>query len=302
MPLSEGDVLDTLSDPVTAGMNFWIGPVNISGHAYGTIRDHIRVGNILVVGGTSTLAFYDSKTDILTTQTGNSPANLHQRALLLHECTHALMDVFTHNAKVTRHLDELASYVAQHVYLLRSNPASVSVGGSGPWPTFFSSMVALIKTHGLDTAAGNGKRIGVDVLEPLRVQLAALPHVNYGSFRKDDVTGADGLIRNHPFLTETPPTVAARSHSTAQETYPDPGDDYLIRTLLERYAASDVAGYGKRFRELRRDFAKCSIVRARELSRRLASRRPGDRVSELFYDRLSTAGSAILLRVLRQRL
>ncbi len=302
MPLSEGDVLNTLADPVTAGMNFWVGPVHISGKSYGIIRDHILVGNILVVGGTSTLAFYSGTTDILTTQTGTPPANLHQRALLLHECTHALMDVFTHGIKVTRHIDELASYLAQHVYLIRSNPTSVAGGGSGPWPTFYSSLVSLIKTFGLDTGAGNGKRIGVEVLEPLRVQLAALPHVNYGNFKKDDATGADGLIRNHPFLDSIPQNINVSSHSTAQVTYPDPNDDYLVRTLLEQYAESDVVGYGKRLRTLRKDFALCSLGKAKELALRLAARRRGDRVSELFHVRLSTAGRAILLRVLRQRI
>ena len=33
MPLGEGDVLDTLSDPVVAGMSFWVGPVHITGKA-----------------------------------------------------------------------------------------------------------------------------------------------------------------------------------------------------------------------------------------------------------------------------
>jgi hypothetical protein len=50
-------------------MDFRVDTIHISGDFYNTIRDHIRVGNILVVGGTSTLAFYNSQTDILTTQT-----------------------------------------------------------------------------------------------------------------------------------------------------------------------------------------------------------------------------------------
>ena len=37
------------------------------------------------------------------------------------------------------------------------------------------------------------------------------------------------------------------------------------------------------------------------LSLRLIARRRGDRVSELFYDHLSTEGRAILLRILRNR-
>jgi hypothetical protein len=212
------------------------------------------------------------------------------------------MDVFTRGMKVTRHLDELASYIAQHVYLIRSDPTSVGGSGTGPWPTFYSSIVSLIKTFGLETTAGNGKRISLDALEPLRVQLAALPHVNYGRFKKEDLTGADGLIRKHPFLDHIHEEITVRFASTARETYPDPSDDYLIRTLLEKYTESDVAGYGKRLRALRKDFALCSLGRASQLNKRLAARLRGDRVSELFHDRLSKEGRAILLRVLRARI
>lgn len=301
MPLTEGDVLNTLGDAVTTRMEFWVGSVHISGKTYGVIRDHIRAGNILVVSGSSSLAFYDQHTDILTTQAGTSPANLDQRALLLHECTHALMDLFTAGTTVTRHIDELASYLAQHVYMMRSNPAWVVTPNNGPWFTFYSDIVALIKRCRLDTVAGNGCRISQLDLEPLRVQLAALPGVNYGNFKKSDPTGATGLSRSHLFLDGVHEEIAVRYAITAREAYPDPSDEYLIRALQGKYAASDVAGYGKRLRALRRDFAMCSLGRAKLLNSRLSARRVGDGVSELFHDRLSTAGRAILLRVLRNR-
>jgi hypothetical protein len=122
MPLTEGDVLDTLGDSVALNMDFWVVQVHVSGKYYGIIREHILAENILVVPGDKpTLAFYDQKTDILTTQAGNSPANLGQRALLLHECTHATNDIFAGN--VTRHIDELSAYIAQEVYTTRSAPS-----------------------------------------------------------------------------------------------------------------------------------------------------------------------------------
>ena len=163
MPLGEGDVLDTLSDPVVAGMNFWVGPVHITGTSYGIIRSHIRAENILVVSGTQSLAFYDDKTDILTTQAGNPPPNLDQRAQLLHECTHALIDVFTYGTKVTRHIDELSSYIAQFVYMMRSDSTWAVGPNNGPWFTFYSGIFALVKSNRLDTIAGNGSRIDVTV-------------------------------------------------------------------------------------------------------------------------------------------
>jgi hypothetical protein len=123
MSLTLGDVLDTLNDDVTLCMYFWVGSIYISGIGYRMVRDNIYDGNIMVVEGepNQNLAFYDADKDVLTTQAGTSPADLDQRALLLHECTHALIDV-SNLPNVTRHLDELAAYIAQHVYLLRSNP------------------------------------------------------------------------------------------------------------------------------------------------------------------------------------
>jgi len=300
MPLQESDVLNTLSDSVTLNMNFWVAAVHIDGRSYGIIRDHIRAGNILVVEGNETLAKYDQKTDILKTQIGNSPANLFQRALLLHECTNALIDLFTNGTKVTRHTDELASYIAQFVYTIRSSP-TIQVGpGNTPWDRFYQSVDGLVRRFKLDSALGNGSRIGAADLEPSRLLLTALPGVNYGDFKKDDPTGADGLIRNHLFLEIHEP-ISARYAVTANESYPDPSDEYLIRSLQQRYLASDVAGYGKRLRELRYDFALFSLARAKQLYARLVARKRGDSVSELFYDRLSTEGRALLLRILRDR-
>jgi hypothetical protein len=301
MPLGEGDVLDTLGDPIALGMNFRVGPVPISGKSYGIIRDHVRAGNILVVPGTSTLASYSGWTDILTTQTGNPPADVFQRAQLLHECTHALVDVFTGGLNVTRHTGELASYIAQHVYIMRSSPTWAPGTGTDPWAVFYSSVVALIKTYGLETIAGNGKSIPIDVLEPLRLQLVALPHVIYGSYPKTELAKADGLKRMNFFLDDTPAEVSMRSSSVAYETYPDPSDDYLSDVFLEKYTVTDVRGYKGRMKRLRMDFAKCSLARARRLALRFASRIRSDRVSELFHDRLATYERNILLKVLQDR-
>ncbi|MHC2534921.1 hypothetical protein [Bradyrhizobium diazoefficiens] len=101
MPLTEGDVLDTLSDSVALGIEFYVDKIHIKGEYLTTVRDHIRVGNILVKGGTQDLAFYDQATDILLTQKKSPPANDSDRALLLHECVHAMIDVYDPDGAVT---------------------------------------------------------------------------------------------------------------------------------------------------------------------------------------------------------
>jgi hypothetical protein len=57
MPLTEGDVLDTLSDPVALGVEFYADKIHVKGEYLTTVRDHIRAGNILVKGGTEDLAW-----------------------------------------------------------------------------------------------------------------------------------------------------------------------------------------------------------------------------------------------------
>jgi hypothetical protein len=49
MPLTEGgDVLDTLSDPVALGIEFYADKIHVKGEYPAAVRDHIRAGNILV--------------------------------------------------------------------------------------------------------------------------------------------------------------------------------------------------------------------------------------------------------------
>jgi hypothetical protein len=295
MPFSANDVMNMLGESTVQQLDFWVGAVHITGKWFGTIRDHIFAENIVVTSGSSTLAFYDQKTDVLTTQTGEPPADLDDRAQLLHECVHALVDIFYPDDRITRHNDELAAYITQHVYMMRSNPSFTVGPNNVPWFSFYSDIVALAKRFNLDKTSGNGSRIGMADLEPVRKELAKLPDVNYGDFDKWDTGGSNGLIGN-PFLAKGVDAV-----SGSRAPFVDPSDDYLIRKLNEQYAASDVRGYGGRLRTLRRDFALCSLGRANVLKPRLTARIRGDKVSELFFDRLSDGGRNLLLRVLNGR-
>ena len=299
MPLTEGDVLDTLSDPVALGIELYVDKIHVKGEYLTTVRDHIRAGNILVKGGTQDLAFYDQTADVLLTQKKSPPADDGDRALLLHECVHAMIDVYDPDGTVTRHMGELAAYLTQTTYSVRKNPSS-NRNGTAPWDKFWGDLYATVRANKLDTSVGNGVRIPSATLENLRRQLAALPFVNYGKFTKEATGVSDGLTRRNLFLSSDEP-VSMRSSSVAYEAYPDPSDDYLISTLMEAYASSDVKGYGGRLRRLRRDFLYCSLSRAHVLKKRFALRKRGDRLSELFHDRLSRGGRGILLRVLALR-
>ena len=65
-------------------------------------------------------------------------------------------------------------------------------------PAFFHGVFDMIKDNGLDTLGGNGAGFSSDKLEPLRVQLAALPGVDYGTYGKYTMAGSDGILQRGP--------------------------------------------------------------------------------------------------------
>jgi hypothetical protein len=296
MPLTITEVLETLEDPVALGIDFYADKIHVSAENLSRVHERIIVGDILVTGGTSDLAFYDSPTDILITQQKAPPADDGDRALLLHECVHAMVDITDPTGTITRHMGELAAYLTQTAYSVRKYPTANRTG-TAPWDHFWGDLYATVRTNKLDTAKGNGAKIPDATLENLRQQLAALPSVNYGNFSKDAKDVSDGLMRHYSILNSGD-GASMRSSYSAHETYPDPSDDYFIDMLNENYSAADVKGYAGRFLRLRRDFLHCSKLRAFTLQNRLSVRTRGDRLSELFHDRLSHGGRALLLRVL----
>ena len=82
MPLTINEVLETLEDPVALGIDFYADKIHVKGEDLSRVHERIVVGDILVTGGTSDLAFYDHATDILITQKKSPPADDGDRALL----------------------------------------------------------------------------------------------------------------------------------------------------------------------------------------------------------------------------
>ena len=299
MPLTIKEVLETLEDPVALGIDFYADKIHVKGEYLSRVHERIVVGDVLVTGGTSDLAFYDPATDVLITQKKAPPADDGDRALILHECVHAMVDIIDPKTTITRHMGELAAYLTQTAYSVRKYPAATRTG-TAPWDKFWGDLYATVRANKLDTAQGNGAKIPDATLENLRQQLAALPSVNYGSFSKEAKDVSNGLLRHYSNMNSGDGP-SMRSSYSAQETYPDPSDDYLMDTLKENYSPADVKGYGGRLRRLRRDFLYCSKLRAFTLKNRLSVRTRGDRLSEMFHDRLSHGGRALLLRVLALR-
>ena len=122
MPLTEGDVLNALSTAVDLGIDFHVDNIHVCPEQLTTVRDHIRVGNILVAGGSNPGgAAYDSDTDVFWTPALKPPADEEDKALLVHECVHAMIDIYNTSHRAGRAMGELAAYLTQMTYLLAEN-------------------------------------------------------------------------------------------------------------------------------------------------------------------------------------
>ena len=132
MPIRKADVLAVLADPILARMNFSLGQVFVNVREYGKVAEYIRDGDIGVTPGNGALAYYDGRLNTIETQRGNPPLNLADRAQVLHECTHAIVDI--NGADVLRQDDEVAGYLAQMLYMHLSNPKPFPVPRPGVAP------------------------------------------------------------------------------------------------------------------------------------------------------------------------
>jgi hypothetical protein len=295
VPLTKQDVVDTLNSYFVSQMNFRIERVHVSPQNYDEVRVLIEDGDIPVVEGTASNAYYNPHTNILTTQNASPPADIDGRALLLHECTHAIVDVKKYD--ITRLTNETAAYIAQHTYLLLANPHYKVSPNNAPWFNFFNNVVALVKKFKLHQPAGQGTMLQWDDYHPLRTELNALNI--YSGVADRERAFADGVsVGSNRGRFGSP---ATSFQSSGKEPYPEASDDAIIAILAVRYGANDVAGFGGRIKSLEQMFSHMERVRAKAVLIRLQTRIAGDKMSVYFHDHLSTASRTKLLNILRLR-
>jgi outer membrane protein OmpA-like peptidoglycan-associated protein len=157
MPLTEIDVLRTLSDPVLKQIDFHLDSMHIRGEAYQKIYELIDDEQILVVEGKDpNRATYDPGADTITTQNAPTPPDAFARSLLVHEATHAIKDM--EHVTITALGNEAAAYIAQATYLL----LSAATAQVPPGNDHIRTAIRLAKKFNLDTAPGAGIRIKYD--------------------------------------------------------------------------------------------------------------------------------------------
>src|SRR5262249_44561640 len=149
---------DTLSDPALYRIVMWAEGLWITGASFYAVRKAIEDGKIAVEEGTQTIALYYARENKIVTQLGGSPPNIHAKALLLHECTHALFDVF--KFKISTITEEVLCYIIQHAYIHLKQPTYAAgvntsldhVSQDYMWQTFYRDVL----DYGKRVVAGKG--------------------------------------------------------------------------------------------------------------------------------------------------
>lgn len=192
MPLGQMDVLFAVGDVVLSKMDFKVDGAHIRGEAYRKVFEHVRDEQILVVSGDDPgLATYRPDTDTITTQKADSPPDLFGRSVLVHECTHALIDMEYVN--MTTKGNEAAAYLAQAVYLLLNNSKPTIPNGYG----VVHAAIKLARQFGLDTNPGSRRNITYEEVIPLVRRLNEHPgyHSHHATITKSN--GISGKAPKH---------------------------------------------------------------------------------------------------------
>lgn len=299
MGYTRQDVIDTLNDPLIRHIDFTIGTMHVDFEGYQAVLDMVETGVIDVVEGDSYYAEYLPQVNRLRTQGGRPPAGVNQRATLLHELTHAMCDLRQY--ATTRLDEEVAGYLAQFTYALLSMPDLSDPPIGGLLNNFMRQGLALTRKYALHTAAGFGARIADEDVRALARTINALPL--YSHIDPDEKSKNDGVtpdIRKHAIrirLQQEPEDLSTRFSATAQESYPMPGDEWLVAFMAGRDNGKPVGRQAIAL-ELGRIFKRSDAEAARALHARLAARREGDAASIAFWDKIDAKTRRTLLPLL----
>jgi len=161
MPIDMKEVVRVLRDERLSKISFSVGPITVDAEGYRNVAAYIEAKDIKVVVGHEPIAFYDGHRNTITTPAGNPPLDSGDAAQLLHECTHAIVDI--DRLDVLRLDDEVAAYLAQLTYMWVVDPSpfppAFPTARLGPLMRLTAAFAQVIKRYKLNTSEGFGARI-----------------------------------------------------------------------------------------------------------------------------------------------
>ena len=305
-------VLGVLEVGIAQTMLFTVGNIVISGANYTTIANEIRAENIWVFKGKQPAsAKYLDDSDTLWTQKfplGKSLTD-NDKALLLHECTHAVADVCTYRAGATSvldYVDEIAAYLAQHAYKLRTMSEQDAVGfvkflQTSDEDDFTKKTYQLLIDKNLHTPRGNGAVIPQSQLAPLygslmQVNSDAGTHLYH--YTETSLSAINGLQRSNMWDgIGGVPQLQSRVQTMSQDhAWPDAGE-LSVWLKNNRHKPSD-----DRFQMLKRIFVTMSRHEALPVLNAITLQNFGNQLSrELFFYFPTLTERNHAIKVLEQR-
>ena len=122
MPATKADILSVLRDPSLSRINFSVGDIIVNPAEFANLVDYFEEDDITVgVYTTAGMAEYRRDLKQLNVDPAvNPPLPVDDRATLVHELVHAMVDV--RSVHVKRFDDEVAAYIAQITFMQIKNP------------------------------------------------------------------------------------------------------------------------------------------------------------------------------------
>jgi hypothetical protein len=187
MAVGKEDVLQVLRDPNLAKINFSLGGLRIDADACRKVAAAIQSGKIgIIQGDDPTWAAYFPEADSIKRgdRTERIPAHslviqrtqafdLNDRALIVHECTHAFLDV-TCAVATTKLSSEVSGYMAQVLFLM-ANGQEPSDEDQTPFGEMLLAVLDRIKEFDLHRREGRGRTLKWKEYEDLRNIVQSLP-------------------------------------------------------------------------------------------------------------------------------
>jgi hypothetical protein len=199
MSITKANVVDVLKNsPVLARICFHVGEITVDNVGYQKVREYIEHDQIAVVPGNDAVAFYDGNANTLITQAGKAPLSDGDKAQIVHECTHAMIDI--RGIRVRRLVDEVAANLAQTVYLWMLMPVGTKIQPHGfiplhvpghPHAHMTFAMRDVMAKYELHTSRGFGARIGERDIWDLMLAITTAPE--YRTIKWDEISAGRGV-------------------------------------------------------------------------------------------------------------
>jgi len=191
MPATKDDLLSVLRNPRISNIDFHVGHCHVSGTGYELVAAAIEDGRISVeTGESSEWAAYGVGTNTFFVRRSQS-FRLSDQALVVHECTHALLDI--RNAwKFTDLSSEAAAYLAQVVFLyLNKADMTVPRNISTPFLHIYRYACTLVERYKPHRPEGRGSRLEWEDYKTLRRLIQRIPE--YKGIGWLESCGVDGV-------------------------------------------------------------------------------------------------------------